>query len=128
MIDAIAINKADGDNLLAAQRSQAEYRNALHLFPAGADGWTPQVLLCSALHNEGVVEIWDLILHHREQQVASGFFAARRRQQSLDWMHEMVASGLEDLFRQDPAVAAEWPAASDAVKDGTLSPCTRRED
>jgi LAO/AO transport system kinase len=122
MIDAIAINKTDGDQRNAACRSQAEYRNALHLFPAAVDGWTPQVLLCSALNKEGIADIWDLVLRHREQQEASGCFAARRRRQSLDWMHELVASGLEDRFRRDSAVAAELPLASEAVKEGRLSP------
>ncbi len=126
MIDAIAINKADGDNLDAARRSQGEYRNALHLFPSTADGWIPQVLLCSALNKEGVGEIWNLVLQHREQQEATGFFAARRRRQSLDWMQELVASGLQDLFRQDSAVAVELPSASHAVTEGRLSPLARR--
>jgi LAO/AO transport system kinase len=122
MIDAIAINKADGDHLQAACRSQGEYRNALHLFPAAADGWTPQVLLCSALNRVGIREVWDLVLQHREQQEAGGHRTARRRQQALDWMHELVASGLEDLFRQDATVAEELPLVSAAVKDGRLSP------
>ena len=122
MIDAIAINKADGDNVDAARRSQSEFRNALHLFPAAADGWNPQVLTCSALNREGIVDIWRLVLEHREQQESSGFFAARRRQQSLDWMRELVASGLEDSFRQDARVAEQLPSVSEAVKEGTLSP------
>ena len=122
MIDAIAINKADGDNLNAARRSQAEFRNALHLFPGALDGWTPRVLLCSALHKEGITGIWDLVLKHRHEQQMNGSFAARRRQQSLDWMRELVASGLEDLFRQNPCVAAQWPQLSDAVRNGRLSP------
>ena len=122
MIDAIAINKADGDNLAAARRSQGEYRNALHLFPAAADGWTPPVLLCSALYKEGIAEVWDLILQHREQQQKGGFFALRRRRQSLDWMRELVTAGLEDRFRQDPQVSAELPLLSRAVIEGRLSP------
>ena len=122
MIDAIAINKADGDNREAAVRSQAEYRSALHLFPMGADGWNPQVLLCSALHQEGVAELWDLVLEHRLTQEANGYFAGRRKQQSLDWMHELVAAGLEDRFRQHSGVAAELPAVAGAVRNGRLSP------
>ncbi len=122
MIDAIAINKADGDNRDAARRSQGEYRNALHLFPAAADGWIPQVLLCSALQKEGIAAVWDLVLEHRAQQEANGFLAARRKGQSLDWMRELVASGLEERFRQDARVAAELPRTSDAVREGRLSP------
>lgn len=122
MIDLIAINKADGDNIEAARRSQGEFRSALHLFPAAADGWNPQVLLCSALHKEGIAGIWELVLQHRRHQEANGFFAARRRQQSLDWMHELTRAALEDRFRRHSAVAAELPAASQAVKEGRLSP------
>jgi LAO/AO transport system kinase len=122
MIDAIAINKADGDNLAAARRSQGEYRSALHLFPASADGWTPQVRLCSALYKEGIGELWELVLEHRAQQEASGHFAARRKQQSLDWMRDLVAAGLEDRFRKNPRVAAELPVASEEVREGRLSP------
>jgi len=122
MIDAIAINKTDGDNVEAARRSQGEYRSALHLFPAGADGWSPQVLLCSALQREGIADIWELILRHRGERETSGFFDARRRQQALDWMHELVDSGLDDLFRHNPRIAAELPQASAAVREGRLSP------
>jgi LAO/AO transport system kinase len=122
LIDAIAINKADGDNLAAAQLSQGEYRSALHLFPAAADGWSPQVMLCSALYNDGIAEFWEMVLRHREQQESNGVFAERRRRQSLDWMRELVASGLEDLFRQDPAVEAQLRPTSEAVREGHLSP------
>ena len=62
------------------------------------------------------------MLQHREQQESSGFFAERRRRQSLDWMRELVASGLEDSFRQDARVAEQLPSVSEAVKEGTLSP------
>ena len=122
MIDAIAINKADGDNVEAAKRSQHEFRSALHLFPASADGWNPRVLLCSALNNQGIHEIWKTILEHRADQEANGFFAVRRRQQSLEWMRELIRSGLEDLFRQDPKISSELTVLSDAVRDGAISP------
>ena len=112
MIDAIAINKADGDNVNAARRSQGEYRNALHLFPPSADGWTPEVLTCSALNREGIAEIWDLVLQHRALQDANGAFAERRRRQSLDWMRQLVAAQIEDL------VAAQLPSIEEAVPRG----------
>ena len=122
MIDAIVINKADGDQLSAAKRSQAEFRSALHLFPAPADGWTPQVVLCSSLNKEGIVEVWEMILRHRGEQESAGCFAARRRQQALDWMHELVAAGLEDLFRRAPHVSSELATLSGEVREGRVSP------
>ncbi len=40
MIDGMAINKADGDNVRKAERARVEYAGALHLLPASGDGWT----------------------------------------------------------------------------------------
>lgn len=52
------INKADGDNLERAKLAAAQFRNALHLFPAPESGWTPQVLTYSGFYNLGVQEVW----------------------------------------------------------------------
>ena len=116
MIDAIAINKADGDNIDAARRSRQEYQSALHLFPSAADGWNPQVVTCSALHNEGVAEIWELVLRHRAQLESNGYFASRRSQQSIEWMRDIVAAELESLL------AEHMPSLEEAVKEGKLTP------
>jgi LAO/AO transport system kinase len=116
MIDAIAINKADGDNIDAARRSQNEYTSALHLFPPAADGWNPRVLTCSALNQQGVAEIWDAVLQHRAQQESNGYFKSRRASQSLDWMRDIVAAEIENL------VAGHMPSLAEAVKEGKLTP------
>ena len=49
MADAIAINKADGDNVERAQRAGVDFKRALQLYPPKENGWKPQVNLCSAL-------------------------------------------------------------------------------
>ena len=61
MADGIVINKADGDNLERAKLAAAQFRNALHLFPAPESGWTPQVLTYSGFYNLGVQEVWDMV-------------------------------------------------------------------
>jgi LAO/AO transport system kinase len=116
MIDAIAINKADGDNVDAARRSQHEYQNALHLFPLAADGWNPLVMTCSALNQQGVAEIWDVVLQHRAQQESNGYFKTRRSAQSLDWMRDIVTAEIDNL------VAEHLPSLAEAVKEGKLTP------
>ena len=118
MVDAIAINKADGDMKPRADRARAEYTAALHLFPAPADGWAPPVVTCSALTGEGIAAVWDIVLAHREQMEANGHFARRRRQQALAWMRELVGLGLDAAFRTDAAVAAALPALEAAVAEG----------
>jgi LAO/AO transport system kinase len=122
MTDVIAINKADGDNRQRAERSRREYEAALHLFPAAADGWDPRVVACSALANEGVREIWGLVLEHRATMEAAGWFARRRSEQALDWMKDALLDGLEREVRRDPAVHGHLGAMQEDVARGRISP------
>jgi LAO/AO transport system kinase len=122
MLDGMVINKADGDNRAKAERARVEYSSALHLFPASPDGWAPRVLLSSALHGQGIPEVWQLVLEHHAQLAASGFLERRRRAQALDWMNELVLGGLEDELRSDPGLSARLPALRDEVSRGQVSP------
>lgn len=118
MVDAIAINKADGETRARAERARGEYRAALHLFPAPADGWMPPVVTCSAITHDGIAGLWDVVIAHRAHMDAAGQFALRRRQQALAWMRELVTEGLQRAFRADPAVAAALPVLESAVGEG----------
>ena len=122
MLDGMVINKADGENKHRAERARVEYSSALHLFPPSPDGWVPKVLTCSALHNEGVPEVWQMVLDHRDQQQASGHFERRRKRQALSWMRELISLGLEDMFRQDAALQQRVPALEEAVRQGQATP------
>jgi LAO/AO transport system kinase len=122
LIDAMAINKADGDNKARAERARVEYAGALRLFPPDADGWAPRVLTCSSLSGDGIEEIWALVEEHRVRQQASGFFQVRRQEQALDWTRELIAMGLKELFEQDPTVRARLPDVMEAVRRGETAP------
>ncbi len=61
MADAIAINKADGDNLKRANLAKLEFNRALHLYPDKESEWKPKVMLCSAIKKTGIDEIWSMI-------------------------------------------------------------------
>lgn len=124
MVDALVINKADGDNKPMAERARIEYASALHLFPASADGWFPQVLTCSSLTGEGVPAVWELVLEHRAKLKANGYFLERRRRQALDWMQELIRMGLEDLFHRHPRVRQRLAAMSEEVRRGHISSFT----
>ena len=117
MIDGMAINKADGDNRPKAERARVEYAGALHLFPASADGWTPRVLTCSALHGQGIAEIWQMVLEHRAllEQQRPPRAPPQPAGAALDERTDR-RSGLEELFRANRAVAARLPALQAAVR------------
>jgi LAO/AO transport system kinase len=122
MVDAIAINKADGDNQQRAQRARVEYASALHMFPPTPDGWSPVVVTISSLTGKGIPELWEIVLRHRADLEANGFFAARRRRQSLNWMQELIADGLQDLLQSDPTASTLLPSLEAAVRNGTMMP------
>jgi LAO/AO transport system kinase len=122
MIDGMAINKADGDNKPKAERARVEYAGALHLFPASPDGWIPRVLTCSAVTAEGVADVWQMVLDHRLQLEASGYFTRQRSAQALQWMDELVTLGLNDSFRASGAVAERLPRLCHAVAHGQATP------
>ncbi len=122
MTDLIAINKADGDNRRRAERARLDYENALHLFPASADGWTPRVVTCSALEREGIAGIWHAVLEHRALVESNGSFARLREEQALEWMREAILLGLEQEIRRDRIVTDHLSAMRAEVRSGRLSP------
>ena len=122
MVDAIAINKADGENLARAERARVEYSGALHLFPAPASGWTPRVVTCSAITGEGVREIWEMVLEQRRHFETAGRLSRLRSQQALDWLRELISQGIERELRTHRAVARRLPELEEAVREGKVTP------
>lgn len=120
--DAIAINKADGDNVLRAQLAQKDYETALHLLMRFDPVWTPPVLTCSAVEMTGLEGIWQTITDHRAARTAANQFEARRREQSLDWMDFLLEEGLRQWFYGNPAIHSRLPGLRREVAAGRLSP------
>lgn len=88
MADAIAITKADGDNITHAARAQAEYQQALHFQSSAASAFHAKVLTCSAFTGAGIDTIWNTIAETIAASQASGAFEKNRRAQKLTWFAE----------------------------------------
>lgn len=121
LVDAIAINKADGQQLERAQMAKVDYESALHLFAPGAGGWRPSVMLCSASTGAGIAEIWECILRHEQFQKEHGLRAEIRREQSLSAMRQMISSELENAFRRDPVVSSKLRQVEAQVREGRMT-------
>ncbi|MCF2499862.1 methylmalonyl Co-A mutase-associated GTPase MeaB [Dyadobacter chenhuakuii] len=128
MADAIAINKADGDNAQAAALAVSAYQNALHLFPKADSGFPTEVLTCSALQENGMEAIWKLIREFEKTTKANGFFDQNRQNQNLNWMHDLIRQSLENQFFSDAAVKAKLTSLEEAVRDGRELPDSAAED
>jgi len=122
LADAIAINKADGNNIEHAKKARIEYEKALNLLTPSSKIWSPPVLICSAVTLDGINEIWQTILDHRKKLESSGELADKRRKQALDWMWALVEESLRDRFYNNPDVQKALPKIIEAVEHQTLAP------
>ncbi|MDQ1468351.1 MAG: GTPase, partial [Actinomycetota bacterium] len=122
LADIVVVNKADGDLAAAAERTAADYANALHFLRSRTEGWEVRVERASALLGEGIDRVWSSIEAHEAMLTASGALDARRAEQARDWMWSEVNDGLVDALASDPAVAAEMRALEADVQAGTVSP------
>ena len=98
MADAIVINKADGDNVKRAKLAKVEFNRALHLYPEKESGWQPKVSMCSALHDKGIAEIWDLIEQYQKLTKENLFFEHKRNQQNKFWLMQTIEDRLKSDF------------------------------
>ena len=120
--DALAINKADGDNVERAGIARKDYETALHLLRPASPNWSPPVVTCSARERTGVGEIWEIVRKHREIMTESGELAERRRSQSLAWMWSLVEEGLKERFHSSREVQRRLPELLRAVESGEVPP------
>ncbi len=118
--DGILINKADGENLTAAETARLDYERAVHYLPDATEGWTTPVRTCSARRGTGVTELWELVQDFASQTRESGELAARRSRQTLQWMHGLVRERLEDRFYRHEKVRALLNHLEEEVRDGRL--------
>jgi LAO/AO transport system kinase len=122
LADAVAVNKADGDNLEKAEKARQSYERALHLLNPSTPTWSPPVLSCSALTRSGVDTLWQTIQDHRRRLSATGELDEKRRRQSLAWMWSRIEDGLKERFFNNHRVRARMRDVETAVRRGTLSP------
>ena len=104
MADAIVINKADGENQKPAREARLEFNRALHLYPPKESEWKPEVKLCSALYNEGVSHIWEMISTFQKKVEENGYFQQNRLEQNKFWMHQTINDHLKSRFYEDPTI------------------------
>jgi len=88
--DLILINKADGDNLQAAQLAKAELEHALHYIRPSTPGWKSRTILCSALSGSGLADISQAIDSFVELTKSNSQFAKRRQQQVSKWFEALL--------------------------------------
>jgi LAO/AO transport system kinase len=120
--DALAINKADEDNIQKAQQAKKEYESALSLLNPSSPSWTPPVLTCSAMEAVGIDDIWETVKDHRIRLSASGELDSKRKHQALDWMWALVEEGLKERFNNNKEIQNRLPRLIADVEKGVIAP------
>ncbi|MGZ5362712.1 MAG: methylmalonyl Co-A mutase-associated GTPase MeaB [Mycobacterium sp.] len=122
LADIVVVSKADGKHAVEAKAAARELNGAIRLIYPRETLWRPPVLTMSALSGEGLVELWETVLKHREVLTEAGEFEARRRTQQVDWTWSMVRDTVLDRVLSHPAVKKIRADVERQVRDGELTP------
>jgi LAO/AO transport system kinase len=128
LADMIAVNKADGDNLVRAKAAAAEYSAALRILTPHSANWAPPVITYSALSGDGIEALWAHVLEHRKRLTESGELATLRGEQQVQWMWAMLEERLFAPLRSDRSIKAILPKIEAEVAAGRLAPAAAVEN
>jgi len=128
LADMIAVNKADGDNVVRAKAAAAEYSAALHILTSASPNWSPPVITCSALKGVGIEDMWTQILDHRARLTSSGEIKMRRGAQQVKWMWTMLEERLFAPLRSDRTIKAAVARIEAGVASGATAPAAAAEE
>jgi LAO/AO transport system kinase len=121
LVDIVAVNKADGDLVVAARRAAGDYRHALRMLPPATPGWITPVLTYSAYTGVGMPEFWEAVQGHRQLLESSGQLAERRARQQRGWLHRLLDEAIIREFRDRDGFAADLSAAEAGVASGSIT-------
>lgn len=121
MVDVIFINKVDQDNLQKAKNTRLELKRALDFIPPKEKGWKIPVLLGSALHNEGLQDIYDKISEFIDLKKKAGRFEEIRTHQAEKrfeyWVQEYILSLMKKSNVVEEAYQMHKKNASEMVSN-----------
>ncbi len=121
LADALVINKADGQSQNLAEQAQSHYKNAFQLLKHNGF-WQPQVCTCSAMENNGIEAVWQMIKDYQLQATKLAHFEHKRAQQNSQWLNKLIHEMLELKLKQNPRVIERLPQLQQAVFDNQLTP------
>ncbi len=121
MADAMAVTKADGENIKRANATMADFQQALHLLQPQSSGWTPKVVTCSAIHSKGIVDIWNMIQQFKKEMESSHLFEINRQNQQSFWFDEHFQTLLAMDHLKFPSVQSKRDALKTLVQTKKIS-------
>lgn len=121
MADALIITKADGENQGKAKLAATEYKRAMHLLPPHPAGWIPRTGTCSSYTGEGMNAVWEIIRMYQDHTQLNGYFAEKRKNQSVYWMDETINEQIKTLFFSNEQVKTAYHTYVDLLMNGKIT-------
>lgn len=122
MADGIVVNKVDGKGRDAAEQTAIDLRSALGLMTGGSQSQVIPVVTASAISGEGILDIWQQIVHYIDESRSSGEFDARRRRQQTDWFENAIDYQLRTRLASDHELRSLKERLRERVEAGDLHP------
>lgn len=122
LADLIVVNKADGDLLAQSKRVRSDYSAALRMLHPAHNGWQPKAMTCSALHGDGIAEVWHAVGEFARVMRDSGQMQQLRASQARSWMWSEIKDLLLHDFLSRPDVSQQIAKSEQDVLQGKISP------
>jgi LAO/AO transport system kinase len=121
LADAVIINKADGENLVQATQSLAQYTSAMELLRHNPN-WKAQILQCSALENKNFDLIYHMIENYKKSTMASGYFEEKRLSQNQDWFKKLILEFINRKLKVNKSLEQRKLELEKDIKNGKILP------
>ncbi len=89
LADTILINKADGEHLDAAKKTQSQYHSAIQITKSNS-AWTNQVLLNSSLDDKNCAELFKILNQYKKIHSENKLWETKRAKQNVHWFHKLT--------------------------------------
>ena len=122
--DVFVINKADRKGV---EETRRDLEQMLDLSDLPHDAWRPTIVTTVANTGEGVPELWDAVLEHREYAESSGLLGERRRFRSSEELREIVANRLRERAREI-CTGDRWDEVTGEVTEQRLDPWSAADE
>jgi len=122
--DVFAINKADRKGVAETRR---DLEQMLDLSDLPHDAWRPPIVATVGSTGDGVTDLWDAVLAHREYAEQSGQLDERRSFRAGEELREIVANRLREKARS-LCSGERWDALTVAVGDQSTDPWTAADE
>jgi LAO/AO transport system kinase len=122
--DIFVINKADRKGVDETRR---DLMQMLDLSDLAHDTWRPPILSTTGTTGDGVVELWDTVLQHREFAETSGLLQERRTFRLREELREIIAQRLGRKARSI-CTGDRWDELTDEVAERTTDPWTAADE